>query len=64
MKFKLVINMDNKAFENSGELSNILKNTAWHFEFANNQEKYVEFDANYTIVDSKGNKVGMAQIIG
>ena len=64
MKFRLVINMDNGAFEDSGELSDILKKTAKHFEFANNLENYDEYDATYTILDSNGNKVGIAQLIG
>ena len=63
MKFRMAINMDNGAFEDSGELSDILKKTATHFEFANNQARYGEYDATYTIMDSNGNKVGMAQIV-
>ena len=58
MRLEVNIKLDNAAFENDSELPELLRELATRFQYG-----FMKGD-NYPIMDSNGNKVGLAKIIG
>lgn len=61
MRAKIIIEMDNAAFDDGGELSRILTDLASKVSFTHFTDEY---DRNLDLRDINGNKVGTFKVTG